>query len=65
MGTRFMATKESPVHRGIKEALVKGNERNTTHILRSLKNTARVYKNKVTEEIVEIEKKHPGDISKV
>mgnify|MGYP001259807757 CR=1 FL=1 len=59
MGTRFMATKEAPIHDEIKKAIVEGSERDTALILRSLTNTARVYKNKIAEEVVEIENK-PG-----
>ena len=65
MGTRFMATKEAPVHDGVKAALVAMKEYDTTHIMRSLKNTERVYKNEVTLEIQKIEKEHPGDFSKI
>merc|ERR1719359_1372277 len=45
MGTRFMATKEAPIHQNIKQALVKAKVTDTTHIFRSLKNTERVFKN--------------------
>merc|ERR1712039_1054592 len=48
MGTRFMATKEAPIHEGIKKALVDADERDTTHIFRTLNNTERVFKNKTT-----------------
>jgi len=61
MGTRFMATKECPIKDGIKQAILKGDERSTTHIFRSLKNTERVYKSKHTLEIRRIEKEKPGD----
>jgi len=44
MATRFMATQEAPLHNNIKEALVKGDEYSTTHIMKSLKNTERVFK---------------------
>ncbi|KAN0066528.1 hypothetical protein ACQY0O_000622 [Thecaphora frezii] len=43
MGTRFLCTKEAEVHDNVKRAIVESDERNTTHIFRSLKNTARVY----------------------
>merc|ERR1719310_1687930 len=45
MGTRFMATKEAPIHDGIKQAMVAAKITDTTHVLRSVKNTERVYKN--------------------
>jgi nitronate monooxygenase len=65
MGTRFMATKEAPILDGIKQALVDSDEMSTTHIFRSLNNTERVFKNKTTMEVREIEAKHPGEIKKI
>ena len=56
MGTRFMATKEAPVHQRIKEALVNASEKDTTLILRSLNNSSRVFKNKIADEVVAIER---------
>ena len=55
MGTRFMATREAPIHDKVKQALVAGDERSTTHVLRKLRNTARIYKNSVAMKIREIE----------
>lgn len=60
MGTRFMATLEAPVHDNVKQAMVAGTERDTAHIFRSLRNTARVYKNSVAKQVLEIEAR-PGD----
>ena len=57
MGTRFMATKEAPIHRNIKEAIVAGDERATNLIFRTLHNTARVAKNAVSDEVVAIERR--------
>ena len=57
MGTRFMCTREAPVHEHIKQALVKAGERDTNLILRTLHNTARVLKNKVSDEVVAMEKR--------
>ena len=57
MGTRFMATVESPIHQKIKDKIVASTERDTTHIFRTMHNTARVYKNKVAMEVVKIERK--------
>lgn len=45
MGTAFMATKEAPIHDDIKAALVNASEQDTTHVMRSVKNTERVFKN--------------------
>jgi nitronate monooxygenase len=63
MGTRFMATKECTIHENIKKALVNGDEKSTTHIFRTLKNTERVYKNKTADLVREKEKEKPGDFS--
>lgn len=60
MGTRFMATKESPIHQNIKKAIVEAGEQDTVHIFRTLHNTARVFKNKVSTEVVAIERKSGG-----
>jgi nitronate monooxygenase len=57
MGTRFMATKEAPIHQKVKEAIVANDERATNLILRTLHNSARVAKNAVSDEVVTIEKR--------
>merc|ERR1711939_837231 len=59
-GTVFMATKESYIHENIKRAMVKADERSTTHIFRTLRNTARVFKNKIAEEVVAKERRPGG-----
>jgi len=59
MGTRFMCTVESPIHVKIKEKIVESTEQDTIHIFRTMHNTARVFKNKVSEEVVAIERR-PG-----
>jgi nitronate monooxygenase len=56
MGTRFMLTKEAPIHEDIKAALAAGNERDTKLIFRPFNNTGRVFRNAVSEEVVEIER---------
>ncbi len=65
MGTRLMATKEAFVHDNIKRAIVEADENSTALIMRSMRNTERVFKNKAAEELMAIEKKHPGDFDKV
>ena len=55
MGTRFMATREAPVHENIKQQLVAATERDTALIFRTMRNTARVFKNCVAEEVRSIE----------
>ncbi len=59
MGTRFYVTQEAPVHDNIKQAMVRGSERDTALLYRTLKNTARVYRNAIADEVREIEKR-PG-----
>ncbi|MEO6956718.1 MAG: nitronate monooxygenase family protein [Antricoccus sp.] len=54
MGTRFMATAEAPIHQNVKQALVDGSERSTNLIFRQLRNTARVAKNAISDEVVGI-----------
>lgn len=54
MGTRFMCTEESPIHRTIKEAIIAATETDTELIFRPLRNTARVASNTVSREVVEI-----------
>lgn len=56
MGTRFMATKEAPIHPNVKQKIVEAGERDTALIFRTLRNTSRVFKNKVAEEVVRIER---------
>jgi len=55
MGTRFLATQEAGVHENMKTKLVESGERDTTLIFRTMKNTARVFKNDIAEEVVKIE----------
>lgn len=54
MGTRFMCTVESPIHEEIKKKIVAATELDTVLMLRPLRNTARVAKNSVSEEVVRI-----------
>ena len=65
MGTRFMATVEAPIHANIKQALVDGDEHSTTLIMRSLKNTERVFNNKTAKKVLEIEAEFPGQFEKI
>jgi NADH:quinone reductase (non-electrogenic) len=57
MGTRFCATVEAPIHPRAKQLLVDNDERGTNVIFRSLRNTARVGKNSVSDNVVEILKR--------
>ena len=65
MGARFMCTVESPIHQKIKERIVANDERSTDLIFRSLHNTARVAKNAVSQEVLEVEKKGGATIDDV
>ena len=56
MGTRFIATKEAPVHPNVKKALVESTELDTRLVMRGLRNTERVLKNKGVNELLEIER---------
>jgi nitronate monooxygenase len=56
MGTRFIATREAPVHQKVKESLVAATELDTRLIMRSLRNTERVLRNGAVDRLLEIEK---------
>jgi len=56
MGTRFIATKEAPVHDHVKQALVAASELDTRLIMRPLRNTERVLKNAAVERVLAKEK---------
>ena len=60
MGTRFMCTQESTIHPNIKRKIVESTEQDTIHIFRTLRNTARVYKNAVSSEVVRLERRPGG-----
>jgi NAD(P)H-dependent flavin oxidoreductase YrpB (nitropropane dioxygenase family) len=65
MGTRFMATKEAPIHDNVKQQMVENDERATEMIFRTLKNTARVASNSISREVVSIEAKGNATIDDV
>jgi NAD(P)H-dependent flavin oxidoreductase YrpB (nitropropane dioxygenase family) len=56
MGTRFIATNEAPVHPNVKKALVEATELDTRLVMRALRNTERVLKNRGVDELLEIER---------
>jgi len=56
MGTRFIATKEAPVHENVKRAIVAASELDTRLIMRALRNTERVLKNAAVDRLIEIER---------
>lgn len=65
MGTRFMCTKEAPVHENIKQAIIDAGVDQTTLVMRTMRNTERVYNNDAAKQVLAIEKQFPGDFSKV
>ena len=56
MGTRFMATVESPIHENIKQQIVENDERATELIFRTMHNTSRVAKNVISQQVVALER---------
>ncbi len=60
MGTRFLCTAEAPADLAVKQSMVQADERSTELMFRTLHNTARVVRNKVTDEVVEIERRGGG-----
>ena len=56
MGTRFIATKEAPVHDNVKQAIVNASELDTRLIMRPLRNTERVLNNEAVERLMAKEK---------
>jgi nitronate monooxygenase len=56
MGTRFIATKEAPVHDNVKKALVAASELDTRLVMRAIRNTERVLKNAGVDRLLEIER---------
>jgi len=56
MGTRFIATKEAPVHENVKQAIVAASELDTRLIMRPLRNTERVLVNAGVERLLEKER---------
>ena len=55
MGTRFIATKEAPVHENVKQAIVAASELDTRLVMRPLRNTERVMNNPAVERLLEKE----------
>ena len=63
MGTRFIATKEAPVHENVKRAIVAASELDTRLIMRGLRNTERVLNNAAVERVMDIERARGDDIA--
>ena len=62
MGTRFIATKEAPVHENVKQAIVAASELDTRLVMCSLRNTERVMTNDAVERLIEKERKLGADL---
>jgi NAD(P)H-dependent flavin oxidoreductase YrpB (nitropropane dioxygenase family) len=56
MGTRFIATKEAPVHENVKHAIVAASELDTRLVMRPLRNTERVLRNGAVDRLLEKER---------
>jgi NAD(P)H-dependent flavin oxidoreductase YrpB (nitropropane dioxygenase family) len=56
MGTRFLATVEAKVHDNVKRKIVENTERDTVLVGRTLRNTARVARNAISEQVAEIQR---------
>ena len=59
MGTRFMVTREAPIHEKVKQKMVDASELDTSLIYRSLRNTARVFKNSIAQQV--LDRPHSAD----
>ena len=62
MGTRFIATKEAPVHENVKAAIVAASELDTRLVMRPLRNTERVMNNSAVERLLQIEREKGADL---
>jgi nitronate monooxygenase len=60
MGTRFLCTAEAPIHERVKRQIVANDERATELIFRTMRNTARVVRNAVSDQVVAIEQDGGG-----
>ena len=56
MGTRFMVTKEAPIHENVKQAVLAATELDTRLVMRPLRNTERVLKNDAVDRLLEKER---------
>lgn len=63
MGTRFMATREAPIHDNVKQAILKATELDTRLVMRPLRNTERVFANSGVATILEKERELGATIS--
>ena len=62
MGTRFIATREAPVHQNVKDAILAASELDTKLIMRPMRNTERVLNNTAVDRIIELEREKGADL---
>ena len=62
MGTRFMVTKEAPIHENVKRAILEASELDTKLVMRPLRNTERVLQNAATDRLLEKEDRLGKDL---
>lgn len=55
IGTRMMATQECPIHDNLKQAFLQAAETDTCLVMRSIKNTHRIWRNKAAQQIIDLE----------
>lgn len=65
MGTRFMATDEAPIHENVKAQIVANDERDTVLVFRNFHNTARVVRNSVSEQIVQLSQREGAEFEDI
>jgi nitronate monooxygenase len=62
MGTRFMVTKEAPIHENVKKAIIDATELDTRLVMRPLRNTERVLINPSVQKVLELENELGSDL---
>ncbi len=62
MGTRFMCTKEAPIHQNVKDAILAATELDTRLVMRPLRNTERVLNNEAVEKVLAVEAEKGRDL---
>ncbi|HDR8908669.1 TPA: nitronate monooxygenase [Burkholderia multivorans] len=63
MGTRFIATREAPVHERVKQAIVAATELDTRLVMRPLRNTERVLRNAAVDRLLDKERRLGSQIT--
>src|SRR3546814_136742 len=63
MGTRFVATRDAPVHVNVKRAIVEASELDTRLVMRPLRNTERVLNNRAVEQLLDVEREKGSTVT--